>query len=248
MCGYDTRVRSKWRFSPLGRRAPAVNRSKSLLVFVLLVMLSALLTAHDQPSAIAAEIKPVSANPSPLFTPSEAGNMRINQLPPMAPGVVLVGLKPGVRVSISDLGAQASDASLSATFANIGVQGVEPVFPSTKGLLSVASTSGEVDLSRIYRLRLAPDADILRAVQDLSANPGVAYAEPDYLAHLIVTPNDPLYSGQWGLTLINAPAAWDVTTGSTDVVIAVIDAGLDTSHPDLAGPRRRSEKRNCRPL
>ena len=174
-----------------------------------------------------------SSTPPPQLT--EAGSEGIHQLPPLAPGVVLIGLKAGVTVGTSDRGVQASDASLSAAFANVGVQDIGPVFPSTKGLLSVASINGEVDLSRIYRLRLAPDADILRAVQDLSANPAVEYAEPDYLAHLIATPNDPLYSGQWGLTQINAPAAWDVTTGSTDVVIAVIDAGLDTDHTDLAG-------------
>lgn len=152
-----------------------MNKSKSLLVFsILLVMLPTLLTAHDQPSAIAAEIKPVSANPSPLFTPSEASNVEINQLPPMALGVALVGLKPGVTVSAGRLGVQASDASLSAAFANTGVQGIEPVFPNAKRSLAVASTDGEVDLSSIYRLHLAPDADILRIVRDLNANPAVA--------------------------------------------------------------------------
>jgi subtilisin family serine protease len=213
-----------------------MNKSKSLLVFsILLVMLLTLSIVPDQTSATATEIKPVSANPSPLFTPSEASNAGINQLPPMALGVVLVGLKPGVTVSTGLLGVQASDASLSAAFADIGVQSVEPIFPNGKRSMVVVSADSGIDLSSIYRLRLAPDADILRIVRDLSANPAVVYAEPDYLAHIIATPNDPLYSGQWGLSQINAPAAWDVITGTTDVVIAVIDSGLDTSHPDLAG-------------
>lgn len=49
------------------------------------------------------------------------------------------------------------------------------------------------------------------------------------------TPVDPRYSEQWGLTKIAAPAAWDVTTGSPNVVIAVVDSGVDITHPDLAG-------------
>lgn len=48
-------------------------------------------------------------------------------------------------------------------------------------------------------------------------------------------PSDPRYAEQWGLGAIHAPAAWDVTTGSSQVVIAVIDSGVEIAHPDLAG-------------
>ena len=213
-----------------------MNRSKSLTVFTVLpVMLLTLLIISGQTSAVATGLKPVSDNHPTSFTvgkPSGRGN---NQLPPMAPGVVLVGLKPDVMVSTTRLGVRTGDASLNAVFAKIGARSIEPVFPNTRRSVAVASIVGEIDLGRIYRLRLAPNADILRAIRDLNANPAVAYAEPDYLAHVIVTPNDPLYPGQWGLTQTNAPAAWDVVTGTTDVVIAIVDSGLDTSHPDLAG-------------
>ena len=47
--------------------------------------------------------------------------------------------------------------------------------------------------------------------------------------------DDPLFSQQWGLTATNAPAAWRLTTGSAPVVVAVVDTGVDASHPDLAG-------------
>ena len=69
----------------------------------------------------------------------------------------------------------------------------------------------------------------------LGAQPDIAFAEPDYLAHIILTPDDPQYAQQWALPKIGAPAAWDTTTGSSNVVIAVIDAGIDASHPDLSG-------------
>lgn len=49
-------------------------------------------------------------------------------------------------------------------------------------------------------------------------------------------PNDPMFAQmQWGPKKVHAPAAWDLTTGSADIVIAVVDTGVDCGHPDLAG-------------
>jgi subtilisin family serine protease len=47
--------------------------------------------------------------------------------------------------------------------------------------------------------------------------------------------NDPLFAQQWALELINAPAAWEITQGSADVVIAILEQGFDVEHPDLKG-------------
>ncbi len=47
--------------------------------------------------------------------------------------------------------------------------------------------------------------------------------------------NDPLFAQQWGLHLINAPSAWEITRGSPDVVVAIIEKGFDVGHPDLEG-------------
>jgi subtilisin family serine protease len=60
------------------------------------------------------------------------------------------------------------------------------------------------------------------------------YVERDYYAHTATTPNDPLYGSQWHLPQIKAPQAWALTTGAASVVIAVIDSGVDTTHPDLS--------------
>lgn len=57
-------------------------------------------------------------------------------------------------------------------------------------------------------------------------------AEPVYRENTLYTPND-LNSAQWYLKKINAEAAWDITKGSSDVVIAIIDSGGDLDHPDL---------------
>ena len=71
-------------------------------------------------------------------------------------------------------------------------------------------------------------------VKAFSADPRVAYAEPDSIVHVDATPNDPRFGELWGMTKIGAPSAWDVSTGSSSVVIADIDTGVDYAHPDLA--------------
>jgi hypothetical protein len=65
----------------------------------------------------------------------------------------------------------------------------------------------------------------------------VDFAEPDYLGHLFdTTPNDPYFvNGKlWGLEAISAPAAWDVRTDATNVIVAVVDTGIRYTHEDLA--------------
>lgn len=71
-------------------------------------------------------------------------------------------------------------------------------------------------------------------VRALAQSPLVEYAEPDYAAQAFWTPNDPGYASQWALPKISAPQAWDVTRGSSSVLIAVVDTGIDLDHPDLA--------------
>ena len=78
-------------------------------------------------------------------------------------------------------------------------------------------------------------AEPLESVRsDFLKNPKVEYAEPNYLVHLSAfDPNDVYYPQQWYLRQIAAPLAWERTTGSPDVVVAVIDSGVDINHPDL---------------
>jgi subtilisin family serine protease len=79
-----------------------------------------------------------------------------------------------------------------------------------------------------------PGVSVGAAVADLERMDGVLYAEPDRVVHQTTTPDDPLLSSEWGLTAIRAPEAWDVTTGSPQVMVAVVDTGIDASHPDLS--------------
>ncbi len=76
-----------------------------------------------------------------------------------------------------------------------------------------------------------------KVLQALQRNKDVEYAEPDFKAHAIGTANDPYFTNgnQWYLSKIEAPAAWDTTTGSSKVVVAVLDTGVLASHPDISG-------------
>lgn len=82
--------------------------------------------------------------------------------------------------------------------------------------------------------------DMSAVLEDLNNNPNVLCAELNYKIELDVV-SDPGYSEQWGLQPfeesygINAEAAWDITSGSTDVIVAVLDTGVDISHEDLSG-------------
>lgn len=79
--------------------------------------------------------------------------------------------------------------------------------------------------------RVAPE-DTMSAIAALKQQPNVLYAEPNYIQHLDdTTPND--FGTLYGMTKIGAKTAWDTTTGSANVVIGVVDEGIDTAHPDL---------------
>lgn len=82
--------------------------------------------------------------------------------------------------------------------------------------------------------RTAPD-QTLAAVDALNARDDVLYAEPNYIVRADLTPNDPRYTSNelYGLNMIGGPQAWDTTTGNRNVVVAVIDEGVDLVHPDL---------------
>src|SRR5205809_4721987 len=75
--------------------------------------------------------------------------------------------------------------------------------------------------------------DAIRKLQGLSS---VKYAEPNYVYRLLFTPNDPFFATkQWGPQRINAPAAWDTTTGNANSVVAVVDSGVSSIHPEFSG-------------
>jgi subtilisin family serine protease len=92
---------------------------------------------------------------------------------------------------------------------------------------------------------LPPGLGVPQAIQALSANPNVLYAEPNYTLHATDVPNDPRLPEMWGLhniaqsggtadADIDAVEAWSVRTDANSVVVGVSDSGIDYYHPDLA--------------
>ena len=77
--------------------------------------------------------------------------------------------------------------------------------------------------------------DTMQMIKALRKRHDVLYAEPNYIRHALQVPSDNYYDLQWHYPLINLPAAWDISTGSPDVVVAVIDTGVLLNHPDLQG-------------
>ncbi len=83
------------------------------------------------------------------------------------------------------------------------------------------------------------------ALTRLKGNPYLEYANYNYFHHIALTPNDPRYSELWGMNNtgqtggtadadIDAPEAWNISTGSNEVIVGVIDTGIDYNHEDLA--------------
>jgi serine protease len=71
------------------------------------------------------------------------------------------------------------------------------------------------------------------AAEALAARPGVRCAQPNYLMQALRQPNDQHYGKQWHYPQISLPQAWDLTTGSANVVVAVLDSGIKAAHPDF---------------
>ena len=95
---------------------------------------------------------------------------------------------------------------------------------------SMERTLGRRDLQLV---ELAPGRSVRAARAALERAPEVEYAEPNYRLVPDATVNDPRYASQWHLARTGVPAAWDVTMGSRDVVVAVLDSGVAIRHPDL---------------
>ena len=109
---------------------------------------------------------------------------------------------------------------------------------STRDTLSEfgARKVGEIPGADVQIIALPEGASEISFVQAFKAMPDVEFAELDQiLSPADMTPNDPWYANwQWELRKIAGPGAWSMTTGTSNIIIAICDTGVDATHPDLA--------------
>ncbi len=176
------------------------------------------------------------ATPRPLPLPADAAEAR-----------VIVKFKDGG----SSLRAHALAANASSSETARVLSDRAATLGARQGLLLYAGAAvGE--RVQVVRADPAHGLDSRALAARLAADPDVAYAEPDRRMRRVAVPNDPRFTtvagngpavGQWYLkapagevqSSINSVTAWDVHTGSRNVIVAVLDTGVRPNHPDLAG-------------
>ncbi len=105
--------------------------------------------------------------------------------------------------------------------------------------LTTASTRGTTQ-STLFLATLSQTEDIPNLCRTLEADPNIRFVQPNYIYTIAYTPNDPDYKlHHWN---IGIESFWDNSQGSTDIITAVIDTGIDIDHPDLSQNIWKNEK------
>ena len=146
----------------------------------------------------------------------------------------------GIMLSLALAGCGTSSLSLpqgipAATHGQLVGNRLLVKFRPGKNLSSLhdSSLSTLRDLPRLGLTILSSSRSALDAVRSLSSDPSVDWAEADKSFHAGLTLDDPRNGEQYGNEKIDLPQAWDLTMGDESVVVAVVDTGVDLTHPDL---------------
>jgi len=139
-------------------------------------------------------------------------------------------------------------ASIDKLNRNYGVYAIERLFENAQEPQPLGDRvlDGDCEINRLFVFKTSLTAAILELAAEYSQNPLVEYAEPDYIGQGggAVIPNDTRFAEQWALhnvgqtggkedADIDAVEAWEFTNGDKEVIIAVLDTGIDLQHPDL---------------
>lgn len=171
------------------------------------------------------------------------------------PGQVIVKFRENSPVNIKSENGMLKGTGVGAidkVMTTLGVTEAQPLMPLTGDIKNRAprkakALSGreiiEPNLSKLYCLKFeeTEERNVLQAVEMLKSLNEVEFAEPNYLAFIQSTEEsatyqrEPLYLGQWGLNAIKLPQLWAMDkVEETRPIIAILDTGVDITHPDLA--------------
>jgi subtilisin family serine protease len=138
------------------------------------------------------------------------------------PGTILVKFKSGFN--------SASLGKVNYNFP-INLSQAEPIFPKYN---SLGKSNPSVNISRLYKIAVDQNKDLELLCSQLENSDVVEYAEPNYLFPVEAVPNDSLWDKMWHLVQVQAPQAWEIAKGDSNVIIGIVDTGVDWNHPDLA--------------
>ncbi len=159
--------------------------------------------------------------PSSLFTKASAAAAPVSQ-----PRRLIVAWDSTYR-------SQATGAPASALSPRAGER-LAPLLQAWPGVEETVASAPLV-APNTQSLQIPDTLSTERAQQLIQTLEGVRMVEPDVPAAIDVTSSDPLYGQQWFLPHVGAEDAWSLELGSRDLIVAVVDTGVDASHPDLAG-------------
>ena len=144
------------------------------------------------------------------------------------PNEFIIKLSPETKIILPN-SLSTGIIEIDRVLSKISVDDISPVVPYKKNL-----DPRLPDINRIYRIRYSDNLSPDKVAEEFNNLNNVIYSEPRYIQYETTVPNDPYYSNQWHLPVIDASQAWNITTGDTNVIIAIVDDAVDLDHEDLA--------------
>ena len=160
------------------------------------------------------------SNQFPILTTTVTASSDIEQVD-IVPGEIIVAFKSGVNE-------KTAIAALLTKYKDVGLVNAGPVYPNGPFLFrTIAYHNNKISTDEAKK-------QTREIISKLSAEPDIQYAEPNDIAKPQMMPNNPVlkYGFQWDMNMINLPTAWELTQGSSSVIVAVLDTGI-RSHPSL---------------
>ncbi|MEC9274614.1 MAG: S8 family serine peptidase, partial [Candidatus Neomarinimicrobiota bacterium] len=144
------------------------------------------------------------------------------------PNEFIIKLSPDTKI-ITPNSSFTGIIEIDDILSKMAIDDISPVVPYKKNL-----DPRLPDINRIYRIRYSVNISPDKVAEQFNNLDNVIYSEPRYIQYETTVPNDPYYSNQWHLPVIDASQAWNTTTGDTSVIIAIVDDAVDLDHEDLA--------------